>query len=294
MKNIPRTDRGFTILQLLVTLVVMAVVSSFAIMSIRSSRSALALQNSVRFLASNMEKARLDAVRRHSSTAVTFTSDTSYTITMDFGGSGTPFSRSFNLENGVRIISTPLPSATFNWRGRTLACTLTFALQNQNGDQSWVDVSDAGDVTVNSDVDVLPNANFTAVNGSADVYNTAVVTGTTVRNNTADCSEGPSGSVGPPITGTGPGGCTASTDPSSVSIRKNGASSAPIVVSSSTAATISVTSPTNLLVSPTSAVVTAGGNGTFTVSSRNNTRGTFAVNFSTPCTTVTSLVKVTN
>lgn len=288
------SSKGFTLLQLLITFAVVAIVSTAAVLGIRNSRSNLALQNSVRLLANNMEKARLDAVRRHSSTSVTFTSDTSYNVTMDFGGSGEPFTRTFNLEDGVRIISTPLPNATFNWRGRTLACTIEFALQNPGGDQSWVDVSDAGDVTVNSDVDSLPNANFTSVNSASDIYNTMVVSGSTVRPNTADCSSGPSAAPGPPITGTGPGGCSIGANPSSQSIRKNGGSTGSITVSSSTAVTISASGPINLVISPTTASISAGGTQTFTVRSINNTRSTFALNFATPCTTVTSLVTVTN
>jgi len=281
-------------LQLLITFAVVAILSTAAVLGIKSSRSSLSLQNSVRLLANNMEKARLDAVRRHSSTTVTFTSTSSYNVTMDFGGSGEPYTRTFNLENGVSIISTPLPTASFNWRGRTLACTLTFALQNQNGDQSWVDVSDAGDVTVNSDVDVLPTANYSSVNSSGDIYSTTVVSGSTVRTNTADCSDGSVAVSGPPITGTGAGGCTVVANPSSTSIRKNGSSSTTISVTSSTATTLTVTKPTNLTISPSSQNVAAGGSATFTVSSTNNTRGTFAVNFTGSCTTVTSLVKVTN
>ena len=286
--------KGFTLVQLLITFAVVAIVSTAAVLGIKNSRSTLSLQNSVRLLANNMEKARLDAVRRHSSTTVVFTSTSSYDVTMDFGGSGAPYTRTFNLENGVNIISTPLPTASFNWRGRTLACTLTFALQNQNGDQSWVDVSDAGDVTVNSDVDVLPTANYSSVNASADVYSTTVVSGSTVRSNAADCSDGGVAVSGPPITGTGSGGCTVVANPSSTTVRKNGSSTASISVTSSTAATITVTKPTNLTISPSSQTVSAGGSTTFTVSSLNNTRGTFAVNFTSPCTTVTSLVKVTN
>ena len=293
MNNIS-SQKGFTLLQLMITFAIVAIVSSSAVIGIRNSRANLALQNSVRLLASNMEKARIDAVKRHSSTSVTFTSDTSYTVNMDFGGSGEPYPRTFNLENGVRISSYELPSASFNWRGRTLACTLTFTLENQGGEQSWVSVSDAGDVTVNSDVDALPNANFTSVNSSSDISRTTVVSGSYVRSNAADCSEGPVAVPGPPITGTGPGGCSVVANPSTQSIRKNGGSTGSITVSTSTAATVSVTGPVNLTISPTTASLSAGGTQTFTVRSTNNTRSTFAVNFATPCTTVTSLVKVTN
>src|SRR5215468_10311491 len=117
--------------------------------------------------------------------------------------------------------ATPLPSLTFNWRGRTSACTLTFAVQNSRGEQSWLDVSDAGDVTVNSNVDVLPNANYSTVNANSDVASTAVVSGSAVHDNSVDCVDGGDSPPGPPITGGGPG-CADVADPSSVSIKKAG------------------------------------------------------------------------
>ena len=119
--------RGFTLLQLVITLAIMGVVSTFAIVNLASSQDWIRLQNSVRQLGGYLEKARLDAVRRHGTANVTFTSATTYTVNMDFNGTGTPFPRTFTMENGVSIISTPLPNLTFNWRGRTSACTNTFA-----------------------------------------------------------------------------------------------------------------------------------------------------------------------
>src|SRR5947209_4016068 len=182
-----RNEQGFSVLQLIVTVAVVCIVIGFALVNVNSARASLRLQNSVRILGGYMEKARLDAVRRHDTASVVFTSTSTYNVTMDFSGSGTVQTRSYTFDNGVALISTPLPSVSFNWRGRTSACTITFALQGSNGDQSWVDVSDAGDVTVNSNVDTLPTASYTNVNASADIASTTVVAGATVRKNTADC-----------------------------------------------------------------------------------------------------------
>ena len=124
---------------------------------------------------------------------------------MDFEGRGTLSTRTLPFENDVTIITTPLPTVTFNWRGRTSACTLSFTVQNSPGEQSWVDVSDAGDVTVNSSVDVLPNANYATVNSNSDVDSTAVVSGSAVHNNTVDCTGDGSSPPGPPISGGRPG-----------------------------------------------------------------------------------------
>jgi len=290
-----RTECGFTVLQLIVVVAIAGVISAFTLINIRSSRESLTLQNSVRQLAGYVEKARLDAVRRHDTSSVTFTNNTSYNVTMDFDGRGTPYTRTVSLQPGIEIpAGSPLPSISFNWRGRTSTCTNTFAFQNLSGLQSWVDVSNAGDVTVNSDVDVLPTVSYAAVSSTAGIAPVTVVSGSGTHNNTLDCDSAMSGAEGPPVTGGGSGGCTLTVDPSSLSIRKSGGSTGNIVLGANTSGTIIASGPTNLTISPVSQAISANGSATFSVRSNNITRGTFAVNFSTSCTTVTTLVKVIN
>jgi Tfp pilus assembly protein FimT len=293
LNNARQSVKGFTLLQVAISFAVLAIISGFAIVGLQSVRASLRLQNSVRQLASYLEKARLDAVRRHSSSSVVFTSAVTYNVTMDFDGSGTVTTRTLPFEDGVLIISTPLPNLNFNWRGRTSACTLTFAVQNSRGEQSWVDVSDAGDVTVNSNVDVLPSASYVPVNSTLDVGPSAVVSGNAVHNNAADCNAASAGAVGPPISGSG-AGCTDTANPSSISIKKNGGGTAQITITAAAAGTVSVSGPINLRVTPNVQSVSAGSSVNFSISSLNNTRGTFAVNFTSPCTTLTVLVTVTN
>jgi type II secretory pathway pseudopilin PulG len=285
---------GFSLLQLLMVLAIAGVVSVYAIIKIQSSREALALQNSVRQLAGHIEKARLDAVRRHSTTSVTFADTGSYDVFMDFDGTGNPYTRRYALLGSVVIPPGPLPSINFNWRGRTSACTNTFSFVSPGSLQSWVDVSDAGDVTINSDVDVLPEVSYATVSSTAGVASTAVVTGATAHDNSLDCDKTTMGAPGPPVTGDGSGGCKLTVNPSSLSIKKNGATTGTIVLTSNTSGTISTSAPINLRISPASQSITANSSVTFTVTSLNTTRGTYAVNFGTSCTTVTSLVKVTN
>jgi type II secretory pathway pseudopilin PulG len=287
-----RPADGFSVLQMVVVLAVISVISTMAVLNIHSTRASLRLQNSVRQLAGYLEKARLDAIRRHGNSAVVFNNTTSYDVTMDFEGAGTVSTRTLPFESGVAIISTPLPAVTFNWRGRTSACTFTFAVQNSRGEQSWVDVSDAGDVTVDSNVDVLPTASYASIGSGTGVQSSTIVSGSGVHNNTLDCT-GSSGESGPPVSGGGPG-CTDTADPSSVSIRKNGNGSTTIAVTATNTGTVVVSKPLNLGVTPMTQTVTAGGTVSFTVTSLNTTRGTFAVNFGSPCTTLTVLVTVTN
>lgn len=77
-------ESGVGIPELLIVVAIVAIISAVALINFRSAGATLRLQNSVRQLASYMEKARIDAVRRHSTTEVKFTSPTSYTVTMDF------------------------------------------------------------------------------------------------------------------------------------------------------------------------------------------------------------------
>jgi Tfp pilus assembly protein FimT len=296
------SELGFTLLQVLITVAVIAIVSGFALVGWARARDSIRLQNSVSTLTGYLEKARIDAVRRHDSSGtvgVAFTSPTTYNVTLDFGGAGTASTRSFSLESGVQVIDLTLPSVIFNWRGRTSSCTITFALQNGGGDQSWVDVSDAGDTTINADVDVLPSVTYANTN-SSNVSSSTVVSGSGVHNNTADCPNSSGGSAGPPITGSGTGACTGKTitaNPSSFSIRKNGGSSGTVAVTLSGMSgsnTVTSSTVTNLQVSPASQSISGGSTANFSITSRNNTRGTFGVTFTSVCSSVTVAVKVTN
>jgi Tfp pilus assembly protein FimT len=296
-------ERGSTLLQVLITVALIAVVSTFAVIGVGRARDNIRLQNSVSVLTGYLEKARIDAVRRHDSSGtvgVTFTNPTTYNVTMDFGGSGTVTTRSFSLESGVQVIDLTLPSARFNWRGRTSSCTITFALQNAGGEQSWVDVSDAGDTTINADVDVLPTVSYANVNSNSDVTSSTVVSGSGVHNNTADCPNGGTGAPGPPITGTGTGSCTGKTitaNPSSLSIKKNGGGTGTVVITlggMSGANTVTSSTVTNLQVSPASQSISGSSPANFSITSLNNTRGTFGVTFTSTCSSVTVAVKVTN
>lgn len=288
-------ERGFSLLELILTVVVVAIVVSFAVIRVDYARASMRLQQSTRQFAGYMEKARMDAIRRHSTTSVTFTSPTTYRVTMDFDGRGSVASRTFRFEEGVQIISTGLPSVSFDWRGRTSSCIVTFALQNSRGDQSWIDVSPAGDVTVDSAADVLPSVSYANVNTAADTASGTIVTGTAVHNNSTGCNEsGGSATPAPPIEGTGAGGCKITASVSSLTIKKNGGSTGTVTITLTNTGTVSPSTTSNIQVSPTSRSLTSGGSAAFTIKSLNNTRGTFPVTFNSPCSSVTVAVKVTN
>jgi len=62
-KKKPTAQRGFSLMQLMVTLAVVSIVSGLAVLGIASARQRIRLTNSSRLLASYAEKARVDSVR---------------------------------------------------------------------------------------------------------------------------------------------------------------------------------------------------------------------------------------
>src|SRR6476646_1575056 len=143
---------GFTILQMIVTIAIIAVVTTFGVLGITTARAEFRLQNSSRLFASYIEKARADSVRRHASpgsesSVETFgAGSTTYAVTMDFG-SGTVETRSFPLETGLSF-ETIAKKVTFDWRGRIPAAWVFQVFSSSLSKSLPVDVSGSGDITV--------------------------------------------------------------------------------------------------------------------------------------------------
>jgi Tfp pilus assembly protein FimT len=166
----PQHD-GFTMLQAVIVLAVAMIISAATVVSIRASRPAIQLANSAHQLASYLERARADSVRRRaqsgSESSVQIINSTTYRVTMGWGGSGVLSSRDFTLEGDV-VFDTNLTTIAFDWRGRpTNGAEVTLAMSNSSG-STQVDVTGSGDVTVGSDIfqdDAIPtvalNANVT-------------------------------------------------------------------------------------------------------------------------------------
>jgi type II secretory pathway pseudopilin PulG len=297
-----RREGGFTMLQLLITVTIMGILGAFAFVGITTSRETMRIVGSARQFASYVEKARIDAVRRHTSSAqpskVEFIDTNTYRVTIDFDGTGTPLSRDFDFENGISLLDLPPSAIEFDWRGRTTACTSTFSMvSSKGGDPISVDVTAGGDVTVDSDINDLPTLTYTNVNKTTDVSSDATVSGTTAAPtiSVTDCSAVDTGPAGG-ATGTGTGSCTLNVNPSVVSIKKNGGTTGSFTVSTNTTSTVTAAGTSNLQITPTSRLITGGGSGTFTVRSLNSSRSStgFPVTFTSPCTSVSVKVKVTN
>lgn len=297
-----RGQGGFSLLQLLITITIIGIISALAILNITSARANIRLQNAGRKLASQVEKARLDAIRRHDTSSVQFTSLTTYTVNMDFDGSGTKTTRTFTLENGTAVLdggaAVALPSINFNWRGRSDKCLVTFAIATtgSNADPLNVDVSGSGDVTLNSELaETLPAINYNAINNTNGIASGSTIVGTATHNNGSitGCTAGDPTSTPTSSPISAGGSCGAiQANYSAVTVKKNGGSSVSLTINSNKAATLTATYTSNLSVTPASSTVIAGGSSTFTVKSINTARGQYTVSFSNGCATVSVIVTV--
>jgi type II secretory pathway pseudopilin PulG len=168
-------QRGFTITQMVITLAIIAIVSTGGVLGIRNARAEFRLQNSARLFATYIEKARADAIRRHAagtqeSCVETFgPGSTMYAITMDFGG-GTVETRTFELESGLNF-ATAAKKVTFDWRGRITEAWV-FQIHSEYLDRNLpVDVSGSGDITVGEQHfpdQLIPPVEIAEVTGDVD------------------------------------------------------------------------------------------------------------------------------
>src|SRR5688572_29813634 len=152
MKSTAKQQQGFTMTQMVITIAIIAVVSTFGVLGIRTARAEFRLQNSARLFASYVEKARADAIRRHaadgqeSSIETGDPGSTSYAVTMDWGN-GFVETRTFNLEPGLSF-STAARRVTFDWRGRISEAWVFQIHSDYLAKNLPVDVSGSGDITV--------------------------------------------------------------------------------------------------------------------------------------------------
>src|ERR1041385_5198016 len=168
-------QRGFTITQMVITLVIIALVSVAGVLGIRNARAEFRLQNNARLFASYVEKARADAIRRHAATGQessieTFgPGSTTYAITMDYG-SGVVETRAFDLDSGLSF-STAAKKVTFDWRGRITEAWV-FQVYSETLERSLpVDVSGSGDITVGEQHfpdQLIPPVEIAEVSGDVD------------------------------------------------------------------------------------------------------------------------------
>jgi Tfp pilus assembly protein FimT len=150
----PNNELGSSVLQLLIVVAIVIIVSGFALMGITSARAHIRRSNSARLFASYVERARGDSVRRHAQgtqqASIQQINTTTYSVTMDFSGSGTVTTQNFATESGVTI-NIPLGTVTFDWRGRT-AVETSVRFANELPGSTTVHITGSGDVTIDSEI----------------------------------------------------------------------------------------------------------------------------------------------
>src|ERR1044072_5406280 len=168
-------QRGFTLTQMVITLAIIAIVSTGGVLGIRTARAEFRLQNSARLFATYIEKARADSIRRHAATGQesyieTFgPGSTTYAVTMDYGA-GVIETRNFELESGLTF-DTAAKRVTFDWRGR-IAEAWVFQVHSDYLERNLpVDVSGSGDITVGEQHfpdQLIPPVEIAEVSGDVD------------------------------------------------------------------------------------------------------------------------------
>lgn len=169
-----RTNGGFSVVELLVTGVVLTVVTSAGVMGITRARASVRLAGAAREYGAYIEKARVHSIRSHADDAserasVAISDDkTSYTVTIDIDGDGVLDTKTITLPDGVKFET--VETIAFDWRGRTWNTVGTDTEANAqvsitlNGTYETVsiDVTGSGDITINSAVfdDEVPDVNL--------------------------------------------------------------------------------------------------------------------------------------
>lgn len=166
-------ERGFSAIELLIVVAIVAVVCGFALIQITRARQMMVRENTARLFAARLEKARLDSVRRrppNTNTAqmaqVSIINSNFYSVTIDSDGDGTLNApQVFNLpENTTFELTVPFPwTIYFNWRGRTVDAAGALAsptfVNISNTGLTRIDLTSAGQPTLDGPPTSSPVAN---------------------------------------------------------------------------------------------------------------------------------------
>src|SRR5215510_11689726 len=84
---------GFSVAELLIVAALIGIVCCFALINFQTSTRSFKLAGATRTLATYLEKARIDSVRRHGGATIILDSTTSFTVNIDFNGTGASTAR---------------------------------------------------------------------------------------------------------------------------------------------------------------------------------------------------------
>ena len=165
---------GFSTVELLAVVTMLAIITAFGFMGISKARASVRLSGAARQYAAYIEKARIYSIRRHADDAsqranvAINDNKTSYNVTMDLDGDGGTDTRTFNLPSGITFQT--IETVAFDWRGRTWRTANGVTESNaqvsirllSSDDAISVDVTGSGDVTIDSRVfdDSVPNVSL--------------------------------------------------------------------------------------------------------------------------------------
>jgi Tfp pilus assembly protein FimT len=194
-------EAGFTLIQLVVAVAIIAIITVMATISISKAQQDMRRENIIREFKAYLEKARLDSIRRHPTAtadqaSVTITASNTYQISMDFNYDGTIAAsevRTITIPSNLQVqfstgtVSLPM-TTRFDWRGRAssvqsdgTAVTSTFTIANtySNGSSpTTLNLTSMGDASVGTAVTVtaptrstvLTNANVRSTTNTTTSY----------------------------------------------------------------------------------------------------------------------------
>jgi Tfp pilus assembly protein FimT len=168
----PKFNRaaGLSVIELLLVILIIGIVSSFALARFLTATRSVKLSGATRTLSTYLEKARVDSVRRHgvagvNAASVNINSATSYTVNIDFAGTGVVTSRTVTLPEGTSLRYSLPPAAasidpsgtpitiTYNWRGQPATTVLLTLTDSTAGvGSSTVSVGRVGDLSTDTTV----------------------------------------------------------------------------------------------------------------------------------------------
>jgi len=178
---------GVTVLELLIVMMMIAVMSGFALMRIVGARQVMIRANAAQEIVGYLEKARLDSVRRRPlpTTAemaqVSIVNATYYSVTIDADGNGAldaPKVISLPVNTDLQFNGSFPRTIYFDWRGRTVNSTgtispvSTITISSSTYGSTSINISDAGQAVIDA-----------AISSNA-VTNTNPAPAPTFRNNT--------------------------------------------------------------------------------------------------------------
>ena len=176
------TERGVSMVEMLVIVVLISIVTAFAVMQIASAQRTMRLTNSAREFMNWVEKARLDSLRRHAMSSgemasVTIASASSYSIKIDQNGDGAldpPRTITLPATHGATFSGVTVPSTVrFNWRGRPVDASgnplnLAFSLRDANGNINPINLTSGGDASLGQSV-AADSVSVSEVNPSSNI-----------------------------------------------------------------------------------------------------------------------------